>query len=405
MALFLNALGRQYRAQIHQLCDWLIKNYDEPTGLWGYPGGTPDVSNTQYAAFALKVGERHGYKVPPGVWRSLIDAMLKNQHGSGAFWYRRNSVYRATMTHAALLVLLFANQSLGRKRPAGEVRAAMERGHRWVRERYSVDKTPWGNGWHTAHYYYYMYGLERYAQFFGLKKIDGHDWYREGAEALLERQLDDGSWGRLEATSFAILFLRKVTLTVPEGRKVGKPVARKREVKPARPKPDSGLPHVTEWLVAGPYPGETAGDDMLSTAHFKIPKTRVAEGMRAGKKKWAWVYATNKTLDLKLAAGNADWCTYYAAVYLHATQATGAHLWIGAQDGYKVFLNGTEVFFSNHHGWSGDDHDRVVLQLKKGANLVIVKIKNHTRECRLQMRVGQGPKPHPLVTVSAKRKG
>ena len=109
-------------------------------------------------------------------------------------------------------------------RPPPKVRKALKAGHAWFAKNYRVDTTPWGRGFHKGHYYYYMYGLERYAQIFQFKTIGGHDWYREGAEELLKRQDERGSWGRLEDTSFAILFLRKVTFTAPRKRTVDEPI-------------------------------------------------------------------------------------------------------------------------------------------------------------------------------------
>ena len=216
----LNALGEEHGARIRHICAWLVEHFRDDVGLWGYPDGVPDLSNTQYAALALKVGERHGYRTPPSIWKRLIDTVMRLQAEGGGVRYRGGDLYRATMTHAGLLILRFAHEALGRK-PSRKARDAVKRGQRYVEETFSVDRTPFGRGWNKNQYYYYMYGLERYAQYFGLKKIAGHDWYREGAEALLARQHDDGFWGNLEDTAFAILFLRRAKLTPPDARELG----------------------------------------------------------------------------------------------------------------------------------------------------------------------------------------
>jgi hypothetical protein len=73
--------------------------------------------------------------------------------------------------------------------------------------------------------YYWLYSVERVGSVLGLTKIGKHDWYRAGAEWLLEQQKEDGSWVNaddtfvapeppLPATCFALLFLKRSTRAV-----------------------------------------------------------------------------------------------------------------------------------------------------------------------------------------------
>lgn len=60
------------------------------------------------------------------------------------------------------------------------------------------------------YYYYYMYALERVGVLTGRRTLGGHDWYREGAAQLVQRQRGDGSWGgSVTDTCFGLLFLGK----------------------------------------------------------------------------------------------------------------------------------------------------------------------------------------------------
>ena len=64
---------------------------------------------------------------------------------------------------------------------------------------------------------YYLWSLERVCVALGLRKLDGFDWYAEGAKVLLGEQKEDGSWnhghyGPLPDTCLALLFLRKANL-------------------------------------------------------------------------------------------------------------------------------------------------------------------------------------------------
>jgi hypothetical protein len=84
------------------------------------------------------------------------------------------------------------------------------------RQRQRDDLTPGVN-------LYFLWTLERVAVLYNLREIDGRDWYRWGAEILVDSQSADGSWqlggypGSLPAvdTCFALLFLHRANL-VPD---------------------------------------------------------------------------------------------------------------------------------------------------------------------------------------------
>jgi hypothetical protein len=69
--------------------------------------------------------------------------------------------------------------------------------------------------------HYFLWSLERVGVLYGLRTIDGKDWYAWGAELLQAHQTKDGSWhgGRYHGSSptldtcFALLFLKRANLT------------------------------------------------------------------------------------------------------------------------------------------------------------------------------------------------
>ena len=92
----------------------------------------------------------------------------------------------------------------------------LQNGLGWMTKNFSVLKNPGTKK--QAHYYYFMYAMERVGIFTGLEKLGKHWWYAEGAKELLARQKADGSWyggaDEVDAvidTCFAILFLRRAT--------------------------------------------------------------------------------------------------------------------------------------------------------------------------------------------------
>ncbi len=77
----------------------------------------------------------------------------------------------------------------------------------WIGKEFSVTENPHKTGW----YHYYLYTLERAGILTGLNIFGKHDWYKDGANHLLDSQKSDGSWGNVRSTCFAILFLKRAT--------------------------------------------------------------------------------------------------------------------------------------------------------------------------------------------------
>jgi hypothetical protein len=88
-------------------------------------------------------------------------------------------------------------------------------GFAWLSKHRSVRHVP-GNSLHHAMnwWFYYLYGLERACELSNVGLIDGLDWYHDHALILLAAQDEDGGFGRLEDTCWAILFLKKAQLPV-----------------------------------------------------------------------------------------------------------------------------------------------------------------------------------------------
>jgi hypothetical protein len=107
-----------------------------------------------------------------------------------------------------------------RRRDAAE---AIDGGLAWLAHHFAVDHHPprkqgKDGPEEPGYFYYYLYALERVGALTSRQYLGEHDWYREGAEELLRRQLADGSWPSggwdddLVNTCFALLFLRRATL-------------------------------------------------------------------------------------------------------------------------------------------------------------------------------------------------
>jgi len=221
--------GEQYEERMREWAELLV-DWQHHSGMWAYPSGEPDLSNTQYAALGLHAAHKVGIGVKPKVWTRLLHAVVSYREeahavastasgdstGSGevtiaGFKYRpATPTPTGSMTTAGLSVIQIAELALAGK-ATRKVRARTEPSKRqglgWLAHNFTVQKNPNKGDWHD----YYLYGLERVGALYGIDLIGTHDWYWEGARNLLGRQAPGGEWENVTRTCFAILFLSKAT--------------------------------------------------------------------------------------------------------------------------------------------------------------------------------------------------
>lgn len=206
-------------------------------GLWAYPSGTWDFSNTQYAALGLRASTKLGIRIPARVWERLIQGTLDMQvpaevipappgsrgrsntgYRIAAFCYRApdNNGGTGSMTTAGIGCLAIAAQALGtRGLNNPKVKKAIENAINWLTVNFSVSTNP-GSGGNRRRYY--LYGLERVGGLLGIQHIGPYDWYEAGATNLTGDQKGDGSWGDSETeTCYGLLFLNRATASSTGG--------------------------------------------------------------------------------------------------------------------------------------------------------------------------------------------
>jgi hypothetical protein len=261
-------------AEVQRLTDWLIENRNEPNVYWNYKRGHADsetrwdFSVTQYALLGLGAAMRCGVKIPAGYVRELGMEVTKQQmkdgpeikrvidyepgekkrgkrkedrvtlsrkdvkargwcYQWGVRWDKDTGETNAygSMTCAGLTCLIaaadiaanmddetrdeeFQNTTMYNQWQR-DLHESMEGGFAWLEHWFSITRNP-NKG--RYHYYYYLYGLERVCMLADVRHLGVHDWYHEGAAALVELQDDKGGWGNAVNTSFALLFLKKGTV-------------------------------------------------------------------------------------------------------------------------------------------------------------------------------------------------
>ena len=234
---FCNADPDRDRLLIRKYVTWLRDakhEYNTPLGpavAWRYTPNPPSYDNscTQFAILALMEAERVGVSLPDTFWEKVANHFRACQSPNGGWAYGQGHPPTGSMTTAGIASLVISSGQVAQRRARvveGQVRCCgqedevtdwlrIESGLDWLARGFSVRNNPGSSG----NILYYMYGLERVGRLTGRRFIGNHDWYREGAEYLIDMQRRGtaGQWrGRgigedspVIGTSFALLFLAK----------------------------------------------------------------------------------------------------------------------------------------------------------------------------------------------------
>ncbi|MCB9880081.1 MAG: hypothetical protein H6835_21010, partial [Planctomycetes bacterium] len=128
-----------------------------------------------------------------------------------------------SMTSAGISGLLLARAGMqaqgdGDRKVLGGIDDAVDAGFAWLGDNFSVRCNPGFAERAGRHWYYWLYGLERSCELFGIARLQDRDWYFEGALQLLAQQQPNGSFKAehastllLDSTCFAVLFLARST--------------------------------------------------------------------------------------------------------------------------------------------------------------------------------------------------
>ena len=177
-----------------------------------------DNSNTQLAALALAVARAKRIAVPDETFARLDAFLVGSQNADGGFGYSYNQRCDsyASMTAGGAMMLAVCG---------AKDRPEVKRAFAWLAKDFDPACNRFAAGAfgkkqgrrgdnHWKHYW--LWSLERACGAAGVKDLGGQDWYALGAQHLLEKQKADGGWRDpeqpLQATCFALLFLRRATV-------------------------------------------------------------------------------------------------------------------------------------------------------------------------------------------------
>jgi HEAT repeat protein len=133
-----------------------------------------------------------------------------------------------------------------------------------------------------------------------------------------------------------------------------------------RGKPKSG-PFLRDWLVCGPYshPNATGAEQLFD----------IAFGPEKSDENVSWRPAPQDDMvNLSGIFPGKSSCVAYLKTHVISPLDCDAQLLLGSDDGVKAWLNGSVVHSNNIDRGAVPDQDRAPIKLKKGSNLLLLKI-------------------------------
>jgi hypothetical protein len=136
---------------------------------------------------------------------------------------------------------------------------------------------------------------------------------------------------------------------------------------------------IVNWLLNGYYPNSNNTTN-LSTDYLsgEASVSPLAGTVTAGK---PWNAYTSKTDYVDLATYYVDptYCAGYAFAYVYSPTAQKANMWMGSDDGIKVWINGTVAWTDDVHRPWVEDQDKTTVSLNAGWNKVLAKISQFSK--------------------------
>ena len=195
-------------------------------GWWRYElkgGADYDFSVTQWPILAMRDAQLAGIEFPDPTanLQKALSLYLSMQQDSGGWYYQGNAEKPSgSMTAAGLASLFIIADFLepgsgcpcqrgASPRTTTKTERAMDAALDWLGQHFDAKTNPQAFKVGKGEVLYWLYCVERVGIAAGYKYFNTHNWYKEGAAEILKQQREDGSWGGLDKTCFALLFLYK----------------------------------------------------------------------------------------------------------------------------------------------------------------------------------------------------
>jgi hypothetical protein len=136
-------------------------------------------------------------------------------------------------------------------------------------------------------------------------------------------------------------------------------------------------PYIRSWLLNGFH--QDISDNFwnyLSTNYLDVEESSIQpiQGEIMGGKEWQLYDSGSPYINLDEFSNNADFGVVYAFSKINVISETNCQLWMGYDDGARIWLNSEEIIFDNKYGDFESDSKKVDVTLNEGENYLLVKI-------------------------------
>jgi HEAT repeat protein len=152
--------------------------------------------------------------------------------------------------------------------------------------------------------------------------------------------------------------------------------------------------YVMDWEVSGPY----TQDGKNYSALFDIPFSPEIDGGKGAR--WRTMPTGTDSgqpwyLDLLKALNGGEQRVAYLRTKLQWPSEQQVKLWIGSDDGNKVWVNGKLVHANNVARPFAPDQENATVTLKKGENVILMKITQNNLPWGASLRIEEPKPPKP----------
>ncbi len=136
-------------------------------------------------------------------------------------------------------------------------------------------------------------------------------------------------------------------------------------------------PFIRSWLVNGFH--RDSQDNFwnyLTTNYLGEKESEIIpfEGEEMGGKTWSILKSGCAYIDLNTIEPTVDFGVNYAFVTINSQETVDCELWMGYDDGVRVWLNNQEIFLDNRYGEYISDMSKIPITLQAGQNHLLLKV-------------------------------
>ncbi len=131
-------------------------------------------------------------------------------------------------------------------------------------------------------------------------------------------------------------------------------------------------PFIRDWLVCGPF--DNSKKNGLATDYIHEEYMKPSLGKASNGKRWKELKSSKDYINLRRSFKPNNYVVAYVHTYIYSPKEQRARLWIGNDDGVKVWLNGRLIRESPAPGGARPWEELVPITLEKGCNRLLMKV-------------------------------